>query len=576
MLQVFNHTCRYKCNENISETKRQELFEKFYKLPTYDLQTAYLSTCIFKVAPKRRKSNKPRNFSTKIMLLNKRVCKEFFLRTFDISNRRFTMVYKKTNDLGMCEVDQRGKQPSVNKIDQDSRNFIIQHIKQFPRYRSHYSQKDNSDTRYLSPELNISKMYSLYKEKCVESNKVPTKLSYYWRIFNKEFNLRFHRPHTDTCSRCDSLQNIIKHSTNEVHVKSAKVSLEIHQREAEKACKAKDLDVITHKNRTDTAVVCFDLQQTLPTPLLATSRVFYLRQLWTYNFCVHNLLTGEADMYSWDETVAGRGSEEIGSCLIHFIKSLSPNVTKLIAYSDSCGGQNKNKNICKLFMFLIKSTHLKEIHHKFLEPGHTYMECDRNFALIEKNKKRNPQVFIPDHWRTVIASSSKKFNVHNMNQEMFYPIKSLDQVIKDFKKDSEGKPLQFRKIACFKYEKDKETFSFQFKYSVDLDSSLPYKHCTCGSHSAGRPTFSLESILLKINKTPLPITQEKWKNLQSLLDYIPPIYHEFYKNMPHHKPKGKRTQRANTKTTPAAKISEVDTSSDDEHFVNHDIDSDYD
>lgn len=79
-LQVFNHTCRYKCNENIAQANRQALFENFYKLPSYDLQTAYLSSCIIKNKPKRQKSNRPRNFSTKIMLLNKRVCKSFFFK----------------------------------------------------------------------------------------------------------------------------------------------------------------------------------------------------------------------------------------------------------------------------------------------------------------------------------------------------------------------------------------------------------------------------------------------------------------------------------------------------------------
>lgn len=490
------------------------------------------------------------------------------------------MVCKKTDALGICEVDQRGKQPSVNKIDQDTRDFVIQHIKLFPRYRSHYSRKDNSNTRYLCPELNITKLYSLYKEHCVENNKVPAKLSYYRRIFNTEFNLRFHKPHTDTCSRCDSLQNIIKHSANEASVNSAKIALEIHQRKANKATEAKDLDVTMHKNMTDTTVICFDLQQTLPTPLLTTSKVFYLRQLWTYNFCIHNLITGEAYMYTWDETVAGRGSEEIGSCLIHFIKLLLPNVTKLIAYSDSCGGHNKNKHICKLFMFLTKATHLEEIHHKFLEPGHTYMECDRNFALIEKNKKKNPQVYIPDHWRTVIARSSKKFIVCNMTQEMFYSFKNLNNLIKDFKKDSEGKPLKFREIAYFKYGKYMETFSFEFKHT--LNDLFPFLKYSCGLHSTGRPSFSLESTLQQSNKTSMPIKLEKWNNLQSLLEYIPPIYHAFYTNMIHQKSKGKKTEKAKTTTAKpepgpsTTNNNEANVESDDgEDLDDHDLDSDY-
>ncbi|KAK5648067.1 hypothetical protein RI129_002959 [Pyrocoelia pectoralis] len=330
-LKVYNHVCRYKCNENIPETKRRELFKEFYKLSSYDHQTAFLSSCVKKMEIKRKKGiihNK--NYSTCITLLNTRVCKEFFLKTFDISNKRFTFVCKKTNHLGMAQPDKRGKGKNHRKMNEENRTFVITHIKMFPRYKSHYSRKSNSETKYLSSNLNIKKI---------------------------------------------------------------KVQLAIHQSKAERAINAKKHDIVANSNNPDTVVVCFDLQQTLPTPLLTTSKVFYLRQLWTYNFCVYNLVTGKAHMYVWSEDVASRGSQEIGSCLLDFIKSLPAHVKKLIAYSDSCGGQNKNKNICKLFMFLVKSTPLEEIHHKFLEPGHTYMECDRAFGLIEKRKKLIPQVF---------------------------------------------------------------------------------------------------------------------------------------------------------------------------------------
>lgn len=181
-------------------------------------------------------------------------------------------------------------------------------------------------------------------------------------------------------------------------------------------------DIENSKTVNNTAVICFDLQKTLPTPLLTTNKVYYLRQLWTYNFCIFDLINGVSKMYVWHESVASRGSQEIGSCLLHvsflsfyllkvshnqlfsfqFMKSLPPNITKVIAYSDACGGQNKNKNIAKLFMHIVRSTNIEQIDHKFFESGHSYMECDRSFALIEKTKKTNPQVFIPDHWAELI------------------------------------------------------------------------------------------------------------------------------------------------------------------------------
>lgn len=121
----------------------------------------------------------------------------FFLKTFAISNKRFTTVCEKSSAVGIIEKDKRGLGPG-KKIDSVKRKQVTEHIKMFPKYRSHYSRNSNYKTRYLSPELNIKKMYDLYIKHCEEKKIIPVKHSYYRYIFNTEFNLRFHRPNSDT------------------------------------------------------------------------------------------------------------------------------------------------------------------------------------------------------------------------------------------------------------------------------------------------------------------------------------------------------------------------------------------
>ena len=71
------------------------------------------------------------------------------------------------------------------------------------------------------------------------------------------------------------------------------------------------------KSKSDTdLVITFDLQQNLPVPTLTHSSMFYLRQLWVYNFGIHECGTGSATMCIWNETIAGRGANEIISCLL--------------------------------------------------------------------------------------------------------------------------------------------------------------------------------------------------------------------------------------------------------------------
>lgn len=86
----------------------------------------------------------------------------------------------------------------------------------------------------------------------------------------------------------------------------------------------------------------FDLQTTLPIPMLTCSKVYYSRQLRTYNLGVHSLSSKTATMFMWPEHMGSRGSQEIMSCLLKYIESFLPTDTHLDAYSDNAGSQNKN------------------------------------------------------------------------------------------------------------------------------------------------------------------------------------------------------------------------------------------
>ena len=80
----------------------------------------------------------------------------------------------------------------------------MDHIRTFPAEASHYSRNRNLSRKYLSHELNISKMYTLFVEKVnAEGGEGRCSERHYCDVFTTKFNLDFGLPRTDTCKTCD-------------------------------------------------------------------------------------------------------------------------------------------------------------------------------------------------------------------------------------------------------------------------------------------------------------------------------------------------------------------------------------
>lgn len=174
-----------------------------------------------------------------------------------------------------------------------------------------------------------------------------------------------------------------------------------------------------------TEIFTFDLQRALEMPVLRTGEAYYKRQLWFYNLCVYDNKRGIAYMYLWHEATASRGAQEISSCLIeHFMAYVPVDTRKIILNSDSCSGQNRNIKMSlmlKNFLSNWKHPELKTIEQHFFIPGHSYNACDRSFGIIELQKRKTEDIFIPQHWINVIRQAKKtEPKVVEMSKQDFF------------------------------------------------------------------------------------------------------------------------------------------------------------
>ena len=228
-------------------------------------------------------------------------------------------------------------------------------------------------------------------------------------------------PKSDTCKECDTFKVQTDAEQDKATVTQLKGEWELHLCKAECAYQQLKEDTALSKCDPNVMLVTFDLQQSLPTPVLTTNVVFYKRQQWTYNLGVHDCGSTKGYMYVWHECTASRGPNEIGSCILKHIQLTNPTATHLITFSDSCGGQNRNVYLLALWLHIVASDKYSftTIDQKFMVVGHSYLPNDRDFGSIETARCKASHLYVPTDWSDLIRNCRRKnpFTVTDMSQD---------------------------------------------------------------------------------------------------------------------------------------------------------------
>ncbi|KAI4463263.1 dna-directed rna polymerases i ii and iii subunit rpabc2 [Holotrichia oblita] len=512
--------CKYRCFSKINDVQMQSVLKQFCNIGDKHKQDIYLAGLISAETIKRRRvktgggSARSIAFHYKIRLGTEThvVCKKAFCSVHGVSKHRVNGVATKLKDGDLtAKQDGRGRHGNrANKISDEIVAQIDEHIRSFPRRRSHYSRSDNEKRYYLSSELNI-KNY-------IDGKNIDPKVSYdfYYRHFNYNYNISFGNPRSDTCQKCDKLENSIV-AEEDLEAKS-KLQQEktLHLAKAEAFYTSLKEKSARAKNEKAVEVLCFDYQQNMPLPHTPSGDVFYKRQLWVYNFCVHSAKTSESKFYMYDEITAKKGSNEVISFLLHYMDTfLPPTVSELHLFYDNCFAQNKNSVLVHFLHTYINTTgrNIRAIAHQFPEPGHSFLPCDRSFGLIEKEKRRKEVVYTPKGWIDLVRMTSKTFTVIEVSQDM---ILNFREHFKGFMKKSvtnkEKEKFSISKYRVFKYEKT-SVVKCSVSTGLTLFSDFAFKKSSA--------PYSLPSEKL-YHSYPLPIKQKKLQNVRSLAEaYVP-------------------------------------------------------
>lgn len=119
------------------------------------------------------------------------------------------------------------------------------------------------------------------------------KLYFYRQVFVTTFNIRFKTPCQETCKVWDSFKNDAHHA-----------AFELHKCKADKVYDMYASDKAKSRNDADHSALTMDLQQALKMSYIQTETVFYLWQLWYYNFGLHDCSNNDAYMCVWPEYIA--------------------------------------------------------------------------------------------------------------------------------------------------------------------------------------------------------------------------------------------------------------------------------
>ncbi|XP_064076612.1 uncharacterized protein LOC135194702 [Vanessa tameamea] len=204
--------CSDKCSEKITAEQRQTIFDAYWNLGQVDAQRSFIISCMTDITPRYKYTNarNPRNCNQAFHNLfegqSVRVCKTFFIKTLDISDRVIRTVKDKIDKHGFLSRDRRGQHINHIRIDEQLIKDIKEFIDAIPRIESHYI-REYSTREYIDGGKTISDVFRDFEEAQNKNKKAAGRYCTFYKKFTQDYNILFFRPRKDQCDLCLQYKN---------------------------------------------------------------------------------------------------------------------------------------------------------------------------------------------------------------------------------------------------------------------------------------------------------------------------------------------------------------------------------
>ena len=370
---------------------------------------------------------------------------------------------------------------------------------------------------YLEPLFaSKSEVYREYKAKCTENDKAPYHKTGFTELFH-ELNLSLYQPKKDQCDTCCGYEagSNVDEETYQEHLR--------RKTEAQ-AAKAADKDLAL--NDPSLKVVTMDLQSLLICPKLKASSLYYKMKLSCHNFTIFYLSNQKVMNYFWHESEGELTVNCFASCVIDYLNSINTNVVKeVIIYSDGCTYQNRNATLSNAILHFCVKSGLR-IEQKYLERGHTQMECDSVHSCVEQKIKKKP-IYIPQNYVDFIkeARLGTPYEIQYIDHTFFKDFSGLNYYPSIRPGSGPGSAV-VTDVRILKYLPE-GMLQFKVHYSDNIFSDIPRARSTRSRDPDATDTVP------RLYESSIPIKKTKYQHLQQLKSVLPRDYHSFYDLLPH-------------------------------------------